>query len=270
MARRAGARVPGAAAARAAAGRARGGGADVRGGLRGRGVADDGLDRRAARAHRPRRRLRGPAAGARRGGARAGGAQAGGRAAAVDRAARRGAPTVATAAAATAAGFLVLALSPLPMVRGFGILLVAGIALALTCALTLGVAALTPRTPRPARRPRRRGLPPAVARGGAAVAASGRGAAELLTQNRAARAVRGAGAGATARVLRTAVRRPGPSSPPPRRWPSPAGGSTRRPRSSPTSRSSSPSGSGRCATSSSSSGRPASAARSTCSSRAAT
>ena len=69
----------------------------------------------------------------------------------------RGAPTVATAAAATAAGFLVLALSPVPMVRGFGLLLVAGIALALGCALTLGVAALAGS----ARRGRR--APPALA-----------------------------------------------------------------------------------------------------------
>ena len=64
------------AAAAAAAGRARGGGADVRGDLAGRGVADDGLDRRAAGAHRPRGRLRDPAPVARRGGAPAGGAQA--------------------------------------------------------------------------------------------------------------------------------------------------------------------------------------------------
>ena len=44
------------------------------------------------------------------------------------------------AACATAAGFLVLALSPVPMVRGFGLLLVVGIVVALLCALTLGVA----------------------------------------------------------------------------------------------------------------------------------
>ena len=71
---------------------------------------------------------------------------------AVQRTAVRGAPTVATAAAATAAGFLVLVLSPVPMVRGFGLLLVVGIALALGCALTLGVAALAGsarRGPRP-------------------------------------------------------------------------------------------------------------------------
>ncbi|MCW3050703.1 MAG: superfamily protein-like exporter, partial [Solirubrobacterales bacterium] len=61
---------------------------------------------------------------------------------AVARTAARGAPTVATAAAASAAGFLVLLLSPVPMVRGFGLLLVAGIALAFGCAITLGVAAL--------------------------------------------------------------------------------------------------------------------------------
>ncbi|HEX6389444.1 MAG TPA: MMPL family transporter, partial [Solirubrobacteraceae bacterium] len=58
------------------------------------------------------------------------------------RVAQRAAPTVATAAAATAAGFLVLVISPVPMVRGFGLIMVGGIALALACALTLGVAAL--------------------------------------------------------------------------------------------------------------------------------
>ena len=44
-----------------------------------------------------------------------------------------------------------LALSPVPMVRGFGLLLVAGIALALGCALTLGVAALSAAARRRAR-----------------------------------------------------------------------------------------------------------------------
>jgi hydrophobe/amphiphile efflux-3 (HAE3) family protein len=53
-----------------------------------------------------------------------------------------GAPTLATAALATATGFLVLLLSPVPMVRGFGVLLVVGIATALGSALTLGSAAL--------------------------------------------------------------------------------------------------------------------------------
>src|SRR5581483_4653593 len=41
------------------------------------------------------------------------------------------APTIATAALATAAGFLALLLSPVPMVRGFGELLIVGIAIAL-------------------------------------------------------------------------------------------------------------------------------------------
>jgi hydrophobe/amphiphile efflux-3 (HAE3) family protein len=63
-------------------------------------------------------------------------------AAAARRAALLGAPAIATAAAATAAGFAVLALSPVPMVRGFGILLVAGIAIAFACALLGGTAAL--------------------------------------------------------------------------------------------------------------------------------
>jgi hydrophobe/amphiphile efflux-3 (HAE3) family protein len=61
---------------------------------------------------------------------------------AVARAAAASAPTIATAALATAAGFLVLQLSPVPMVRGFGILLVVGIAVALACALTAGAAAM--------------------------------------------------------------------------------------------------------------------------------
>jgi hypothetical protein len=60
----------------------------------------------------------------------------------VARAAAVGAPTIATAALATAVGFLVLLLSPVPMVRGFGVLLVVGIAIALACALTAGSAAL--------------------------------------------------------------------------------------------------------------------------------
>jgi len=58
------------------------------------------------------------------------------------RAALLGAPTVAVAATATAAGFAVLALSPVPMVRGFGLLLVAGITIAFACALLAGTAAL--------------------------------------------------------------------------------------------------------------------------------
>ncbi len=61
---------------------------------------------------------------------------------AIAHAARTGAPTIATAALATATGFLVLLLSPIPMVRGFGALLVVGIAVAFSAALTAGSAAL--------------------------------------------------------------------------------------------------------------------------------
>jgi hydrophobe/amphiphile efflux-3 (HAE3) family protein len=61
---------------------------------------------------------------------------------AIARAAGAGVPTIAIAALATATGFLVLELSPVPMVRGFGILLVVGIAVAFACAITAGPAAL--------------------------------------------------------------------------------------------------------------------------------
>jgi uncharacterized protein len=59
---------------------------------------------------------------------------------AVVRGAAISAPTIATAALATATGFLVLLLSPVPMVRGFGVLLVVGIAVAFICTLTAGSA----------------------------------------------------------------------------------------------------------------------------------
>src|SRR5205814_73425 len=61
---------------------------------------------------------------------------------AVAGAAGLGAPTIGIAALATATGFFVLLLSPVPMVRGFGLLLVVGIAVAFVCALTLGSAAM--------------------------------------------------------------------------------------------------------------------------------
>ena len=72
------------------------------------------------------------------------------------------APTIATAALATAAGFLALLLSPVPMVRGFGLLLIVGIAVALVCALTAGTAAMVLR-PGP-RRLERSSRAPALAR----------------------------------------------------------------------------------------------------------
>jgi predicted RND superfamily exporter protein len=57
-------------------------------------------------------------------------------------AATAGGPTIATACLATAAGFLALQLSPIPMVRGFGWLLILGIAVAFALALTIGLGTL--------------------------------------------------------------------------------------------------------------------------------
>jgi uncharacterized protein len=102
-------------------------------------------------------------------------------------------PFIATAALATGAGFLVLLLSPVPMVRGFGVLLVVGIAVAFLLALTAGTAAL-------ALRPR-----------GGVIARSARGAGELVDGvafglGRALRPARKLGGV----VVRAAVRRPVP------------------------------------------------------------
>jgi uncharacterized protein len=105
--------------------------------------------------------------------------------AAVARAASTGAPTIAAAALATATGFLVLLLSPVPMVRGFGLLLVVGIAVGLACALTAGSAAMA-----------------LSGRDGGALGASVRGAAEIL------RDARSRVAGALARPTRRATPRP--------------------------------------------------------------
>jgi hydrophobe/amphiphile efflux-3 (HAE3) family protein len=98
----------------------------------------------------------------------------------VARAAGAGAPTIATAGAASAAAMLVLLQSPVPMVRGFGVLLVLGVAIALLCALTAGAAAmsltaLSPRARAPGSRPRVPSLAP--------LAAAWRGARELLADN---------------------------------------------------------------------------------------
>ena len=73
------------------------------------------------------------------------------------RAARVGGPTIATATLATAVGFLALLLSPVPMVRGFGLALVIGIWVALACTLTAGTAlyVLANRAPAPAPQRRR-------------------------------------------------------------------------------------------------------------------
>ncbi|MFL5898448.1 MAG: efflux RND transporter permease subunit [Solirubrobacterales bacterium] len=61
-----------------------------------------------------------------------------------------GGPTIATACLATAVGFLALQLSPIPMVRGFGWLLIVGIAVAFALALTTGFGTLALRRAGPA------------------------------------------------------------------------------------------------------------------------
>ena len=97
----------------------------------------------------------------------------------VERAARAGGPTIATAAAASAAAMLVLLLSPVPMVRGFGVLLVVGVAIALLCALSVGAAAISlSATVAPA-------APPRLAGGLATrlLAPAWRGARELVADN---------------------------------------------------------------------------------------
>jgi uncharacterized protein len=111
----------------------------------------------------------------------------------IQHAAAAGAPAIVTAAAASAAGMLVLLLSPVPMVRGFGVLLVIGVALALLCTLLAGAAALSIVPAR--RRPTTAG--PTVPAG---LSGAWRGASELLRENPLTRAlVRFALVGATAR-----------------------------------------------------------------------
>jgi uncharacterized protein len=61
-------------------------------------------------------------------------------------AASKGGPTIGIACLATAAGFLALQLSPVPMIRSFGLLLVAGVAIGFVLALTAGFAALSIRS----------------------------------------------------------------------------------------------------------------------------
>jgi len=112
-----------------------------------------------------------------------------------ERAVRLAGPTIATAALATGVGFLVLQLSPVPMVRGFGALLVAGIVFALLLAFSAGTAALA--------------LSLRRERDGVLVR-SLRGAGELADSARAAlaRPAGRVGAAGTA-VLRAALRQPG-------------------------------------------------------------
>jgi hydrophobe/amphiphile efflux-3 (HAE3) family protein len=129
--------------------------------------------------------------------------------AAVRRAAAVGAPTIATAGAASAGAMLVLVLSPVPMVRGFGLLLVVGVVVAFVCVLTAGAAMLVLsagdrrgaglRAGRVVLSHRVRSVVSATAEW---VGASWRGARELLLDNGLTRAV-------SKVALGYAVRRPG-------------------------------------------------------------
>ncbi|HWG08138.1 MAG TPA: MMPL family transporter [Solirubrobacteraceae bacterium] len=124
----------------------------------------------------------------------------GARESAVVRAAALGAPTIATAGAASAAAMLVLLLSPVPMVRGFGVLLVLGVVVAFLCALTAGAAVLASTARPPSWRLR---LPGALRGLGSDVAAAWGEAGELVRQNPLTRAVsRGALVGALRRPER--------------------------------------------------------------------
>jgi predicted RND superfamily exporter protein len=100
---------------------------------------------------------------------------------AVQRAAATAGPTIAAAAAAGGAALLVLALSPVPTVRGFGLLLVIGIAIAFLCALTAGSAALVLDERRARGRATRTRAP--LRSPGARLTSSWRGASELLREN---------------------------------------------------------------------------------------
>jgi predicted RND superfamily exporter protein len=119
-------------------------------------------------------------------------------------------PTIGTASLATVAGFSVLLLSPVPMVRGFGLVLMGGVLLSFVFALSAGTAALVALGRLPKSRTR--------------VAASVRGAADLvgaLTRpfrliprllSPVGRLLRGAGrpVGRLSNgVVRTALRKPG-------------------------------------------------------------
>jgi hydrophobe/amphiphile efflux-3 (HAE3) family protein len=115
------------------------------------------------------------------------------------------APTIATAALATAAGFLALLLSPVPMVRGFGELLIVGIAIALACALTMGSAALV--------LSRRRALSAGVREPRlpdlGVLSASARGAGEIIGEARERAGVSRRVGGVARNAVAVAARRPG-------------------------------------------------------------
>ncbi len=133
-----------------------------------------------------------------------------GRRAAVREAARVSAPTIAAAVAASIAATLVLALSPVPMVRGFGLLLAVGIAIAFACALIVGAAALVlggpdePQGTTSSSPVGGAGRSPAhaIERGRELLAPAWRGAREVLTDNPLTRLI-------SRTALDRAVRNPG-------------------------------------------------------------
>ncbi|HEX5224096.1 MAG TPA: MMPL family transporter, partial [Solirubrobacteraceae bacterium] len=122
-----------------------------------------------------------------------------------------GAGTLVTAGAASAAAMLALLLSPVPMVRGFGVLLVIGVAVALACTFTVGAAALSlpPRARRRAHAPDAPAAREPAARAPAArarladvastLAAAWRGAGELVRDNALTRAFTGVALGVSVR-----------------------------------------------------------------------
>jgi hydrophobe/amphiphile efflux-3 (HAE3) family protein len=114
----------------------------------------------------------------------------------VGRGAAAGAPTIATAGLATAVGFLVLLLSPVPMVRGFGLVLVLGVLVALALTFTGDAAALAVLRDRP---------PGAPARG---LGAAARGAGEIVSGLPGIPRARRAGAARGRAALALAIRRP--------------------------------------------------------------
>ena len=123
-----------------------------------------------------------------------------------------GAPTIASRRSRPATGFLVLLLSPVPMVRGFGLLLVVGIAVALACALSAGSAAIAlgDRDRRRARRvAARRGRDPARRRQPASPAPAVRSPAQPRSSATRARGRAAAFQRVTAGLLAAVIRRPG-------------------------------------------------------------
>jgi len=127
----------------------------------------------------------------------------------VAQAAAVAAPTIATAALATAAGFLALLLSPVPMVRGFGELLIVGIAIALACALTAGSAAMVLSRRRAVRRAGASERPAPRLPELGVVGASVRGAGEILGEARDRVAVSSRVGSLARSAVAAAARRPG-------------------------------------------------------------